>query len=55
MSHVTSDRFLFDTEHNMITAMEIASDALLIALQREHPRIVDHLQAQAERYKASNA
>jgi hypothetical protein len=47
MSHITSEKFLFRTEETLLDAVSVASDALLIALQREHPRIVRHLQDQA--------
>ena len=44
MSHYTSEPFLFTTEDRMREASRLACDALLIALQREHPQIVRHLQ-----------
>jgi hypothetical protein len=47
MSHVTSEQHLFTTEQEMNEATTGASDALLTALQREHPQIVRHLQDQS--------
>lgn len=47
MTHSPSEKFLFRTEETLLDAMSVASDALLIALQRDHPRIVRHLQDQA--------
>lgn len=48
MTHSPSEKFLFRTEETLLDAMSVASDALLIALQRDHPRIVRHLQDQAK-------
>lgn len=47
MAHVTSDKHLFNSEDRERAASRQACDALLIALQREHPQIVRHLQEQA--------
>lgn len=47
MTHSPSEKFLFRTEETLLGDITVASDALLIALQREHPRIVRHLQDQA--------
>lgn len=47
MAHVTSEKHLFTTEDRERAASRQACDALLIALQREHPQIVRHLQEQA--------
>lgn len=47
MAHVTSDKHLFTTEDRERAASRQACDALLIALQREHPQIVRHLQERA--------
>lgn len=47
MAHVTSERHLFTSEDRMRASMSVACDALLIALQREHPEIVRHLQERA--------
>lgn len=44
---MTSDRNLFNSDDRMREASRAASDALLIALQREHPEIVRHLQDQS--------
>lgn len=44
MAHVTSERHLFTSEDRMRASMSVACDALLIALQREHPEIVRRLQ-----------
>jgi hypothetical protein len=53
MPHVTSDRYLFNTEHSMNMFMQVGSKELLIALQREHPRIVQRLQNRAATYRNS--
>ncbi len=47
MAHVTSEKHLFTSEDRMRAASRQACDALLIALQREHPEIVRYLQQQA--------
>lgn len=47
MSHYTSEARLFTSDDRERAAMMMASDALLIALQREHPQIVRHLQERA--------
>lgn len=44
---MTSDRNLFSSDDRMREASRAACDALLIALQREHPEIVRHLQDQS--------
>lgn len=53
MSHVTSEQHLFTTEQEMNEATTGASDALLTALQREHPQIVRHLKERAAKYRTS--
>ena len=54
--HVTSDRNLFTSEQDQREGVVVAADALLRALQREHPEIVRHLQdkAAANRKEQSN-
>jgi hypothetical protein len=52
MAHTTSDAHLFTSERSLRDAVSVASDALLIALQREHPQIVRHLQEQAAANRA---
>ena len=47
MSHYTSEARLFTADDRERSAMTVACDALLIALQREHPQIVRHLQERA--------
>lgn len=47
MPHVTSDTHLFDSEDDLRDGITVAADALLIALQREHPEIVRRLQTRA--------
>lgn len=51
MSHVTSDPYLFATEEGEREETRVAADALLIALQREHPEIVRRLQTRAAVYR----
>ena len=45
--HVTSDHDLFIREQELREEVSGAADALLRALQREHPEIVRHLQDKA--------
>lgn len=51
MPHVTSDRHLFDSEDDLRDGLTVAADALLIALQREHPEIIRRLQTRAAVYR----
>ena len=40
--------FLFQTEHRARKSVKLGTAALLAALQREHPRIVQQLQRKAK-------